>query len=91
MVSFGNASGKVDDIDIMKLVPNCVRLTRPSLFQLVQGKNDFEPLASELFRLLETGVLKLHVSHSYALEDVGTAHSDLESQKTTGKIVLKCD
>jgi NADPH:quinone reductase len=43
MVSFGNASGKVDDIDIMKLVPNCIRLTRPSLFQLVKTKNDFQP------------------------------------------------
>jgi NADPH2:quinone reductase len=43
MVSFGNASGKVDDIDIMKLVPNCIRLTRPSLFQLIKSKQDFEP------------------------------------------------
>ena len=41
MVSFGNASGKVDDIDIMKLVPNAIRLSRPSLFQLVKTNEDF--------------------------------------------------
>jgi NADPH:quinone reductase len=43
MVSFGNASGKVDDIDIMKLVPNCVRLSRPSLFKLIKTGADFKP------------------------------------------------
>ena len=43
MVSFGNASGKVDDVNIMKLVPNCIRLTRPSLFQLVKTGADFKP------------------------------------------------
>lgn len=43
MVSFGNASGKVDPIDIMKLVPNQVRLSRPSLFKLVKNKKEFEP------------------------------------------------
>lgn len=50
MVSFGNASGKVDDVDIMKLVPNCIRLTRPSLFQLVKTREDFEPCKSLSFR-----------------------------------------
>ena len=43
MVSFGNASGKVDDIDIMKLVPNCIKLIRPSLFQLIKSGADFKP------------------------------------------------
>jgi NADPH2:quinone reductase len=43
MVSFGNASGKVDPIDIMKLVPNQIRLSRPSLFKLVKDRADFEP------------------------------------------------
>jgi NADPH2:quinone reductase len=42
MVSFGNASGKVDPIDITKLVPKCIRLSRPSLFQLV-GPKEFGP------------------------------------------------
>lgn len=43
MVSFGNASGKVDDVDIMKLVPNTIKLSRPSLFQIVKTRQDFLP------------------------------------------------
>ena len=41
MISFGNASGKVADIDIMKLVPRAIRLMRPSLFELMNTKEDF--------------------------------------------------
>jgi NADPH2:quinone reductase len=42
MVSFGNASGKVDDVNIMKLVPRCIRLMRPSLFEFVKSQEDFD-------------------------------------------------
>jgi NADPH2:quinone reductase len=91
MVSFGNASGKVDPIDIMKLVPKCIRLSRPSLFNLVKTREQFLPMATELLNLVGQGSLKLSVSKVYGLEEVGTAHNDLETQKTTGKIVLKCN
>ena len=43
LLSFGNASGKVDPIDIMKLVPRVIRLMRPSLFELVQTRQEFQP------------------------------------------------
>jgi NADPH2:quinone reductase len=91
MVSFGNASGKVTDIDIMKLVPRCVKLTRPSLFQLITCGNDFEPLAKELLSLVVEGKLKVNVSKVYEMENVQQAHLDLEGQKTTGKILLHCE
>ncbi|KAJ3359692.1 hypothetical protein HDU91_004839 [Kappamyces sp. JEL0680] len=90
MVSFGNASGKVADIDIMSLVPNCIRLTRPSLFQLIKTRDDFLPLATELLELLHDNKLRFHVSKVYALADSPAAHTDLETQKTMGKIVLQC-
>ena len=42
MASFGNASGKVEDVDIMKLVPNAVRLMRPSLFTFIKNRDEFD-------------------------------------------------
>lgn len=42
LLSFGNASGKVADVDVLKLGPKAVRLMRPSLFSLMQTKQDFE-------------------------------------------------
>jgi NADPH2:quinone reductase len=103
MISFGNASGKVDDIDIMKLVPNCIKLTRPSLFQLVKTKQDFEPCkcandifeltfvdASELVNLLCQKKIHFHIHKIYPLSECGQAHIDLETQKSSGKLVLDC-
>jgi NADPH2:quinone reductase len=34
------------------------------------------------------GSLKLRIEHSYALADAAQAHRDLESRKTTGKVLL---
>ncbi|KAJ2999635.1 hypothetical protein HDV02_002404 [Globomyces sp. JEL0801] len=98
MVSFGNASGKVDPIDIMKLVPNCIRLTRPSLFQLVQTRADFLSsilfpiliiVANELMSLMAENKLTIHISNIIDIENSYKAHDVLESGTTTGKILLK--
>lgn len=42
MVSFGNASGAVDPVPLTKLVPRCIRLMRPSLFEFLKTREDFE-------------------------------------------------
>ncbi|KAI8894331.1 hypothetical protein BC833DRAFT_605281 [Globomyces pollinis-pini] len=89
MVSFGNASGKVDPIDIMKLVPKCIRLTRPSLFQLVQTRADFLSMANELMSLMAENKLTIHISNIIDIENAYKAHDVLESGTTTGKILLK--
>ncbi|KAJ3118567.1 NADPH:quinone reductase [Phlyctochytrium bullatum] len=89
LASFGNASGKVADVDIMKLVPRAVRLMRPSLFELMKDKADFEFLVTPLLELVEKGELKLHIHKVYDIKDTAEAHRDLEGRKTTGKLLLK--
>ena len=89
MVSFGNASGKVEPIDIAKLVPNQVRLMRPSLLSLVATPEEFQPLATELVGLLTSGKLVVHVQKIYELKDAGNAQTDLESGKSVGKLLLR--
>jgi NADPH2:quinone reductase len=46
-----------------------------------------EPLA-ELFALTASGELRPLVGDTYALADVGRAHSDLAGRRTTGKLLL---
>ncbi|KAJ3409081.1 hypothetical protein HDU80_003062 [Chytriomyces hyalinus] len=89
MASFGNASGKVADIDIMKLVPNAVKLMRPSLFQFIKDRSDFEFLVQPLMDLFNQGKLKIHIHKVYALDDIKSAHDDLEGGKTQGKLILR--
>ncbi|KAJ3326153.1 NADPH:quinone reductase [Boothiomyces sp. JEL0866] len=46
--------------------------------------------ATELFELISQGKLDISVSKEYDIENIGQAHTDLETQKTTGKIIIKC-
>ena len=39
--------------------------------------------------MLETGVLKPHVSQVFAFEDLADAHLQIESGRTVGKVVVK--
>ncbi|KAJ3393343.1 hypothetical protein HDU84_002138 [Entophlyctis sp. JEL0112] len=78
LASFGNASGKVDDVDIMKLVPNAVRLMRPSLFAFIKNREDFDFLAKPLMQLYAEGKIAIQIHEIYDLEDIKRAHDDLE-------------
>lgn len=42
MVSFGNASGKVDPVDLMKLSVGNVKLMRPTLFEYIKTREEFD-------------------------------------------------
>jgi NADPH2:quinone reductase len=41
MVSFGNASGKVPDVDISRLTKGNVYICRPTLFDYLENENDY--------------------------------------------------
>ena len=43
---------------------------------------------AQVASLLEKEILKSHVSHTFALEEVGQAHTQVETGKTKGKVVL---
>ncbi|KAI8834678.1 chaperonin 10-like protein [Chytridium lagenaria] len=89
LASFGNASGKVPDVDIMKLVPRAVKLMRPSLFELMKDEKDFEFLITPLLDLVKASKLNLHIHKIYDLKDTASAQRDLEGRGTLGKLVLK--
>lgn len=41
-LSYGNASGKVPPLDILRLSKNCIQLQRPTLFEYIQTKEEFQ-------------------------------------------------
>jgi NADPH:quinone reductase len=41
-----------------------------------------------VYRMYQEGQLKVRANPPYALRDVAIAHMDLESRKTTGKLLL---
>ncbi|CEL03197.1 Putative Podospora anserina S mat genomic DNA chromosome 1, supercontig 6 [Aspergillus calidoustus] len=89
IVWFGNASGPVPPLPLPKLSPKCVKIARPTLFGYIETREEFEFYVNELFGLLKSGELKVKVHKVYPLDQVAQAHTDLESRKTTGKLLLK--
>ncbi|KAJ3084063.1 hypothetical protein HK102_000772 [Quaeritorhiza haematococci] len=89
MITFGNASGKVDPVDVLKLAPRAVRLMRPSLFEFLQDKEDFDFLANPLLELVNSKKVAFHIHKVYPLANVGEAQADLTGRKTQGKLILK--
>ena len=89
MVSFGNASGPVPPFAPSELQSRgSLFLTRPTLPHYVAKREDLEATARSLFGVIASGEVKIAVNQRYHLQDVGRAHVDLESRRTTGSSIL---
>jgi NADPH2:quinone reductase len=87
---FGQSSGPVGQFDPQILnQKGSLFFTRPSLAHYVSDPKELQWRASDLFRWIEEGKLKLQIHRTYRLQDAAEAHRDLESRKTTGKLLLK--
>lgn len=89
MVSFGNSSGVVPPVNMSDLTSKNLCLLRPRLYGYLQNDSDRQWHMQELMAMLETGKLDIQVFKIYTLADVAQAHWDLESRKTTGKLLLE--
>ncbi len=86
-VSFGNASGAIPPFDLTAL-KGSLFATRPSLMAYTAKRSDLLANANALFRMVESGAIKINVNQRYALKDAAKAHRDLEARKTSGSTVL---
>lgn len=91
LASFGNASGKVDPVDVLKLVRNGVKLCRPTLFEFIKTREEFINLITPVFTLLKEKKLRVKIQKVYDLSEAAQAHTDLESKSTMGKLLLKIE
>jgi len=88
-VSFGNASGPLPPIDSSEFANRgSLFFTRPTLFSYIAKRADYDAMAAELFDVIGSGKVKTSINQRYALNDVGTAHADLEARRTTGSTIL---
>jgi NADPH2:quinone reductase len=89
MVSFGNASGAVPPFTLGELQSRgSLFITRPTLVTYTAKREDLDAMAADLFAVVGSGKVKIEINQRYALKDVGQAHRDLESRKTTGSSIL---
>jgi NADPH:quinone reductase len=89
MVLFGGSSGAVPPFDLIQLSQKgSLYVTRPTLAHYIAAREELELRAQAVFGMIQAGTLKLRLEHTYPLEKAAQAHRDLESRKTTGKLLL---
>ena len=89
MVSFGNSSGPVTNIDVKKMIqPKGLYFTRPAMSQYLGTKDEIREGADMLFKKIMLGKVKIEIFKKYKLEDAVQAHKDLETRKIVGPAVI---
>jgi len=89
LVLYGSASGDVPPLDLMKLASlGSLYITRPILRDYTLTRTELLDRAKEVFQAVVSGALKLRMERTYSLGQAAQAHRDLESRKTTGKLLL---
>src|SRR5215469_2271830 len=86
---FGQSSGPVPPFD-----PNILNgkgslfLTRPSLGHYLLTREELSWRAGDVLQWIDGGKLRLRIERTYPLAEAAQAHRDLESRRTTGKLLL---
>ena len=89
LVSFGNASGVPDPINILDLMKKgSLFITRPTLFDYVKTREQLINASEKYFDVLKSGHVKIDVQRKFRLEEVGEAHAAMSNRKTVGTTVL---
>jgi len=87
--NFGNASGKVEPLDINVLAAKgSLYVSRPTLFTHIATRERTQAMADDLFAMVGSGQVKIQIDQAYPLEQVQQAHRDLEARRTTGCTIL---
>ena len=88
-VSYGAASGAIEDFDIGLLAhKGSLFATRPTLFTYAAKREALVSMTEDLTTAIETGAVRPEVSARYPLAEVAAAHRALEARETTGSTIL---
>lgn len=92
IVSFGNASGAVEGVNLGTLAAHgSLYVTRPILAHFVTTAKDMQAAANDLFDLVTAGKIDIVIGQKYPLADAAQAHEALKSRKTVGATILTLD
>lgn len=89
LVLYGQSSGPVEPIDPQRLAQRgSLFLTRPTIQHYTSTRAELLSRAEELFRLVQTGRLRVRIDRELSLAQAAEAHRALESRATRGKVLL---
>ena len=92
MVSFGNASGPVEGVNLGILAAKgSLFVTRPSLAAHVPTQEKMQAAAKDLFGMITKKAIKVSIGQRFPLAAAGEAQEALAARKTTGATILTLD
>ncbi|OWV70804.1 quinone oxidoreductase [Rhizobium sp. R634] len=87
--SFGQSSGPIENFTLSALAQKgSLFATRPTLFTYIAARQELIDSAKALFDVVQSNKVRINVNQTYPLREVGRAHADLETRKTTGTTLL---
>ena len=69
-------------------LPRSIKLTYPVVLDHCRTRERLVSNATRLFDWVRAGDLKVTIGRRYALSEAAQAHRDIESRRTTGKLLL---
>ncbi len=89
MVSFGNASGPLDPINVQKDIQSkSLFFTRPAGGHYFTDRNELQAGANAMFEKVKFGKIKINIFREFKLDEVKKAHEELEARKLNGPCIL---
>ncbi|MFD9721877.1 quinone oxidoreductase family protein [Streptomyces sp. NPDC059076] len=89
LVLYGKSSGTVPDQDLHELgYRGSLTVHVPMLPDYVHSGEELTTAAARVFDQVRRGTLQVHIGGRFPLEKACAAHEALESQRTTGKLLL---
>ena len=89
LVVYGTSSGPTPPLEIPRLNSGgSLYVTRPTVVHYTATRGELRARTDELFGWIASGQLRVSIGGRYPLADAARAHQDLESRRTTGKLLL---
>jgi NADPH2:quinone reductase len=91
-VLYGAASGPPPPIEASTLqTKGSLFFTRPTIVHYTAERAELLARASDVFGMVVSGALRVRIGGRYPLAEAARAQSDLESRRSTGKLLLVTD
>ncbi|MET0765249.1 MAG: quinone oxidoreductase [Blastococcus sp.] len=89
LVVYGTSSGPTPPLEIPRLNSGgSLYVTRPTVVHYTATREELRARTDEVFGWVASGQLRVSIGGRYPLADAARAHQDLESRRTTGKLLL---
>jgi NADPH:quinone reductase len=89
LVVYGTSSGPTPALEIPRLNSGgSLYVTRPTVVHYTATREELRARTDEVFGWVASGQLRVSIGGRYPLADAARAHEDLESRRTTGKLLL---